>query len=82
MGQHDVLAYLKRHRNKWFLARELMKSFNVARGSIVRTLKILEETDYIKCQLANEVIRDKNRLKKTTKLAFAYSIKTIKRNSP
>jgi len=75
MGQHDVLAYLKKHRNRWFLARELMENFNVARGSIVRTLKVLEETNYIKSQLANKVIRDKSRLKKTTKLALAYSIK-------
>ena len=75
MGQHDVLSFLEKRKNRWFLARELMDEFKVARGSIVRTLKQLDKTGCIKAKLAYEVISNKNRLKRTTKLALAYSFK-------
>lgn len=75
MGQQDVLEFLKKKKDNWFLAKELMDEFQVARGSIVRTLKRLEETDCIISKPATQVISNKNRLKKTTKLALAYKIK-------
>jgi DNA-binding MarR family transcriptional regulator len=75
MGQADVLEFLKKYKNKWFLAKELMCEFQVARGSIVRTLKRLEETDCIISKPAIQVIYEKDRIKKTTKLALAYKIK-------
>lgn len=72
MGQGEILNFLRKNKGKWFLAYELMNYFKLARGSIVRTIKILVDRRDIEKRPAIDVIKDKTRIKTTATKANAY----------
>lgn len=71
MTQVEVLELLQ--REGWLLSSEIREKLNMGIGPCVRTIKKLLEYNFIVKEKASKVIKDKNRLKRTSKIAYAYN---------
>ncbi len=48
MGQQEVSDFLKKHKPKWFTAREISKGLNLSNSSVTVSLAKLKSRNYIK----------------------------------
>jgi hypothetical protein len=74
MGQGEIYKFLKKDNN-WYLSSELIEEFKMSPGGMYRLLRVLERNKDIMKKKAIEVIGDKERLKKSSKKAWAFKIK-------
>jgi len=73
MSQESVYELLKK-KNDWMLSKELLIMLKISDGGLYRCLRKLEKGNEIIKRKASEVINDKNRLSKTSTIAWAYKI--------
>ena len=74
MGQEDVKKILIRN-GSWLLAQEIAGKMDNSKGTVFRSLTILHKNGEIIRDKAINVIKDRNRINKTSVSAFAYRIK-------
>ena len=59
MGQQEVYDLLKRHRNKWLSAREMVDKLKISSGSVINSLKKLREGKIIGFKLEKRIANRK-----------------------
>ena len=74
MGQQQIFSLLKNNKT-WLLSKEISEGTGMTPGSLYRCLKILLDKGDIINRKAMNVIKDKNRLKNSSRGAWAYKIK-------
>jgi len=55
MGQQEVYTFLRRHRNKWFSAKEIMNKLKLSQGSVSMSLLKLRKGKIIDFKLEKEI---------------------------
>lgn len=74
VGQQQIFNLFKKKKT-WLLSKEIAKETGMTAGSLYRCLRILLNSEDIISTKARKVIKNKNRLKKSSKGAWAYKIK-------
>ena len=54
MGQQEVYNFLKRHRNKWISAREIISKLKISQGAVAMSLSKLRKGKIINHKLAKK----------------------------
>jgi hypothetical protein len=75
MGQEEIYNLLKKHN--WMLSKEILSVHPMSNGGLYRCLRLLINSGEVIRKKAREVIKDKQRLNKSAKNAWAYRIKII-----
>ena len=54
MGQQEIYIFLKKHRKKWFFAKEIANKLRVSPGSVLSSLKRLRKAKMVNYKLAKK----------------------------
>lgn len=57
MGQQEVYELLRRHRNKWFSAREIAEKLKMSSGSLMNSLKKLRKSKTVNYKLTKRATK-------------------------
>ena len=50
MGQWEIYSFLKKHRGKWFIIRQLAEHLGSSPGSVASCVRRLQRVDLLACK--------------------------------
>jgi hypothetical protein len=50
MGQQEIFAFLKSHKNTWFTTRQISERLSASFGSVTTSLKRMRESRQVTCK--------------------------------